>query len=250
MRFLLATLLILTPITSAANSNPDWSLYDQLLADHVQKGIVDGIAINQVNYTAIQSDNRFQKIIKMIADFPAKKLQNQNDKLSFYINAYNIMAINVVISQQPSQSIKDAGSWFKPVWNIKAGYLHGEATTLAEIEHDILRLLGEPRIHFAIVCASVSCPDLRPEAYHATRIEEQLQEQTRDFLLNSDKGVKIIDNKVHYSKIFSWFSKDFGGKDGVISFIQQYKELPENPIISKNLPYNWNLNSSKHSEAN
>lgn len=113
-----------------------------------------------------------------------------------------MLAIKTVLDHWPLQSIRDAGSFFSPVWKKPAGMVAGKVRSLHEIEHDILRAMHEPRIHFAIVCASVSCPDLRPEAYNAAQLDDQLDDQATIFLSRQQKGLRIEANGVQLSKIF------------------------------------------------
>ena len=106
-----------------------------------------------------------------------------------------------------------------------------------------MRKYGDPRIHFAINCASLSCPDLHNEAFIAEKINIQLDNVTYDFLKNDTKGLRLKDGYYFYSKIFKWFSSDFGGRKNVRRFIGNY--LPEVKInnFSGYIEYNWNLNS-------
>ncbi|MGH8557393.1 MAG: DUF547 domain-containing protein [Methylococcales bacterium] len=107
------------------------------------------------------------------------------------MNSYNILAIKMVLDHWPVESIKDAGGLLNPVWNQRAGEIGGEPVTLGQIEHKILRPMGEPRIHFAIVCASVSCPNLYNQPYTAARLNTQLDEQVRGFSGNEEEGMAV-----------------------------------------------------------
>ena len=119
-----------------------------------------------------------------------------------------------------------------------------------EIEHEILRKMDEPRIHVAIVCASVSCPDLRLEAFKADSLNEQLNDQMKMFLQSSEKGMRIDknNNRVYLSSIFKWFEDDFESRGGVLKFISNYvspetaKELSDFRIDVSYLDYNWSVN--------
>ena len=115
--------------------------------------------------------------------------------------------------------------------------------SLDELEHDILRKLGEPRIHFAIVCASVSCPDLRREPYTAALLEVQLEEQVRGFLANEAKGLRLEGRQARVSKIFDWFAEDFSGVGGVAAFIRRYRPLPAAVAVEADLDYDWSVNA-------
>ena len=157
----------------------------------------------------------------------------------------------MVTDHFPIESIKDLGSFFSPVWDKPAGNVAGKERTLNEIEHEILRKMDEPRIHVAIVCASVSCPDLRLEAFKVNSLNEQLDEQMKVFLKSSEKGMKIDNerNRVYLSSIFKWFEDDFKSRGGVLKFIANYvspdveKKLTRSGIKIYYLEYNWAINS-------
>ena len=129
-------------------------------------------------------------------------------------------------------------------WDIKFIRIGKELYDLNNIEHDILRSkFNEPRIHFAIVCASVSCPKLLNEAFEGSRINAQLEAQAIAFI-NDPARNKITPNQAQLSSIFSWFKGDFTKQGTLISFINRYSKvkLHQNAKISS-LDYNWNLNS-------
>lgn len=241
MRFLLLCLVFISPFSFA---NFDWSNYSDLLKQHVSRGEKSGITSNLVNYQEIAKDTRFTQLIEALAAYDTKNLSG-NEKLAFYINAYNILTIKLVSDHQPKKSIKDIGSWFNPVWQKPAGVLAGKMVSLDSIEHKILRKMNDPRIHFAIVCASLSCPDLRTEAYTADRIEQQLDEQAKRFIANNQKGLRIEGKTIYVSKIFDWFSEDFNPSEkpkDVLNYISQYNKEASRFNYYKTLEYNWNLN--------
>ncbi len=222
---------------------PDWDVYGQLLKKHVVLGMLDGTKLTTVNYQAVKTDPLFQQVIRQLSEFPVGRLANQQEQLAFYINAYNIYAIKMVVDHLPVESIKDIGSWISPVWKKDVGKLAGKVVSLDEIEHKILRPMGDPRIHMAIVCASVSCPDLRMEPFTASLLDKQLDEQALSFLNNSTKGLQVKGSRLSASKIFDWFGEDFDKQGGVVAFIRQYRpELPDNAKLVFGLEYNWKLN--------
>ena len=148
----------------------------------------------------------------------------------------------MVLDHWPIDSIKDIGSLISPVWGKFAGDIDGKAVSLDEIENKILRTMGEPRIHFAIVCASVSCPDLRNTPYTSSKLNAQLDEQAQQFLSNTEKGLRIEKDSIHISKIFDWFEKDFKSVGGVEAFIRGYRiDLPKLPL-KDDIDYDWNMN--------
>jgi len=240
---LLFLLLISFLMTASLQAKePDWSDYAALLKQHVATEQRYGVQLNWASYSKIKQDPRWHRIVKQLETFSPKQLANNKEQLSFYINAYNIMAIKMVIDHWPLESIKDVGNMLWPVWKRTVGKIGGKEVTLNEIEHEILRPMGEPRIHFAIVCASISCPDLRKEPYTADTLESQLDEQVIQFFNNAKKGLKQKGNEIHTSKILAWFEEDFGGERGVKQFINNYKPLPKDASIEADLTYDWRVN--------
>lgn len=228
------------PVTAA---EPDWSGYAGLLRDYVRAETREGVRLNWVDYSGLKRDRRFVEALQTVAQFSPAMLANREEKLAFYINAYNLMAVKVVLDHWPLQSIRDAGNLFKPVWKAPAGKVAGQMMSLGEIEHEVLRPMGEARIHMAIVCASISCPDLRPEPYYAATLDTQLDDQTRHFLDNPHKGLIRTDGVLRVSKIFDWFEEDFAAQYGDLrAFFAKYQDLPASASIKPGLPYNWSLN--------
>lgn len=236
--------LLLSPLSGAA-TEPDWGLYQELLASHVHPGVKNGVALKVVDYPALKSSGDLDQVAEQLAAFPPEKLANRQERLAYYINAYNILAMKMVLDHWPLKSIKAVGSLVSPVWKKPAGKLGGKTVTLDELEHRILRPMGEPRIHFAIVCASVSCPDLRVQPYTASRLEAQLENQAKQFLGNPAKGMKVEEGSVRVSQIFEWFKQDFDKLGGVAAFIRRYRQdASEKLQVKANIPYDWSLNAN------
>jgi hypothetical protein len=133
-------------------------------------------------------------------------------------------------------------------WKAKVVTVNGKTLSLDEIEHTILRgIFKDHRVHFAVNCASVGCPNLGETALTGARLDELLDKGGRDFI-NSPRGVKFIDGKVHVSKIFSWFQADFGGSDaGVLEHIRRYatpelRARLEGVTRIDDTFYDWSLN--------
>lgn len=222
---------------------PSVDLYAQLLDKYVKAETHHETTLNWVNYSGLKQDPDFNKLVQAFSRFSPETLEGEKEKLAFYINAYNILAIKTIVDHWPVESIKDVGSFIRPVWKKEAGEIGGKKISLNEIEHKILRPMGEPRIHLAIVCASISCPDIRNEPYTAEKLDNQLDDQARKFLSNSQKGLLIEGNTARVSKIFDWFEDDFNKKFGSVSnFISKYSDLPKDVKLKANLPYNWSVN--------
>lgn len=167
------------------------------------------------------------------------------EKKAFWINAYNILTIDLIIRTQEQESIKNLGSIFSNPWKSHDWTINGRKYTLDEIEHQILRPMGDPRIHMAINCASLSCPDLADTPYIASTLDNQLDIQTKLFLDNDTKGMNnLTGTQVKLSMIFKWFAKDFGGESGSIKLANKYIASPlSSESTIEYFDYNWQLNS-------
>jgi len=228
----------------------DFSTWDGLLKKYVAESTIDGVKLHAVDYQKLGEDLVYRTVVKDLESVSLADLRTKEDKLAFWINVYNVMAVKMVLDHYPVESIKDAGSFFQAVWKKDVGKVGGKTRTLNEIEHEILRKLGEPRIHVAIVCASVSCPDLRKEAYTVKTLDTQLDDQMRKFLANKEKGLRVNreEKRVYLSSIFKWFQEDFDSQGGVISFITPFApdaiqdSLKSGHLRIAYLDYNWDLN--------
>ena len=165
-------------------------------------------------------------------------------QLAFLINAYNGYQLKLVIDNYPIDSIKDVGSFFRSPWDIEFFELFGADASLNLIEHGMIReQFNEPRIHFAVNCASISCPPLQRTAFRADQLDAQLEAATINFL--NDESVNRVDtnsNRLLVSKIFDWYGEDF---DDVTAFIlskMQGVESSNQAFKLDYLDYDWGLN--------
>ncbi len=220
-------------------AHDDW---DILLKKHVSEA-------GNVDYKGFLEDKAlFEDYIqKLSKHHPNDKNWPKADQLAYWINAYNAFTLKLILDKYPVSSIKDLKSgipFVNTVWDIKFINIENSIYDLNNIEHGIIRKqFKDPRIHFAVNCASYSCPRLRAEAFTASRLEEQLEDQAKYFVNNIRKNI-IGENEVNLSKLFLWYAGDFkqDGKD-VVDFINQYSNIN----ISKNanvkyLDYIWTLN--------
>ncbi len=215
------------------------SLYDQLLTQHTAHSTYKNINYIGVDYQAWHNDPNHKKALALlIKEDP--NTYSEDDKKAFWINAYNFLTIDLITREKEQNSIKNLGGIFTSVWKKHQWTINNKNYTLHHIEHNILRLTGDARIHFAINCASVSCPDLRTESYRSKTLNIQLDEQVNKALSNSGKGLKIKNDTVYINKIFNWFDADFKNGD-IKSWLQDYVALPQNATI-RYLDYNWSLN--------
>ena len=164
---------------------------------------------------------------------------SKEDKLAYWMNAYNAMTVDLIIKNLPLKSIKEID---KP-WNQRLWKLGPKWYNLDEIEHKILRKMGDARIHFGINCASFSCPPLLNEAFTSQKVDAQLDGLARNFI-NDPKRNIISEDHVQLSKIFSWFAKDFKTEGSIVNYIAKYSEKTINPKARKTfLDYDWSLNN-------
>jgi Protein of unknown function, DUF547 len=215
-------------------------LFDTLLKKYVDnKG--------NVNYEGFKKDKvLLDNYLDLLSKNPPTTDWTQEDQLAYWINAYNAFTISLVAKHYPIASIKDIKpgiAFINSVWDIKFIKIGNETYDLNNIEHSILRKkFSEPRIHFAINCASYSCPRLRNGAYTAANLEAQLTEAARSFLADTTKN-DITQNFISISKIFDWFTGDFKKKGNLIDFLNLYAPVRINRKAKiEYKEYVWTLN--------
>jgi hypothetical protein len=227
----------------------DWNVWERILAQRVRPATIAGIRLQAIDYPGLRAERaEFDGLVARLAGADPSDLRGPR-QLAFWINAYNLGAVRLVLDNPGVDSITAIGPRPDAVWKANALRIGGRDYSLDQIEHGILRKLDEPRIHFAIVCASVSCPDLRAEAYRADRLEAQLADQTRRFLANPGKGLRFdaAARRLRVTKLFEWFADDFGGPAGVRALIARH--LPESAPADWSgyelvyLDYDWKLNT-------
>ena len=176
--------------------------------------------------------------ILSLSETPPKPLWHKNDLLAYWINAYNALTVQLILDHYPVKSIKD----IPKRWSIPVFTTGEESYSLGDIEHKILRKLDEKRIHFAINCASASCPNLYRSAFRGAKLEYQLETVTRQFFQDRTKN-QFESDRIRLSKILLWFIMDFGFKKEKLAFISKYSPIPIDSDISiRYLPYDWSLN--------
>jgi hypothetical protein len=238
-------LLASAPSAPASAGDVD-DLYSVALLQHTHE--TKDVAGVRVDYPAIAADRFWKAMVSGLA--PPADSAPQAERLAVWINAYNILAIDLVARHWPVASIRDVGSLLRPVWKRPAGRIGGRAYSLDEIEHGILRPLGDPRVHMAIVCASTSCPSLTREPFVAARIDAQLDAAAARIVADPWKGVRVEAQGVRLSKIFDWFAADFAASGGVLAFVRRHAapdlvaaldRLGPDPALSY-FDYDWSVN--------
>ena len=234
--------LIIMLFVSLNYANPvQHGEWDVLVKKHVSKN-------GMVDYQGFLKDKKQLQVYldKLSANKPTSKW-SKNEKMAFWINAYNAFTVKLILDHYPIKSIKDIKRgipFVNSVWDITFIPMGKEKIDLNYIEHSILRKeFKDPRIHAAINCASFSCPLLRNEAYYASRLDEQLNDAMRRFVNDSERN-QLDKSNIKISKIFSWFAGDFKLNGlSVVDYLNKYakKQVQPNAKIDF-LDYQWELN--------
>ena len=196
--------------------------FSALLSEYVKT--IDNGASTQVDYKGLkQNSNRLNQYLNGLAKVEKSTFDrwDKADQLAFLINAYNAYTIDLILTEYPEiDSIRDLGGFFSSPWKKEVAPLLGKTLTLDEIEHELIRGqsqntkgYNEPRIHFAVNCASIGCPALREEAYVGEKLDSQLDAQTQRFLADTSRN-RMDGNTLKLSKIFDWYGVDFENNAG------------------------------------
>ncbi|BAP89023.1 putative uncharacterized protein [Burkholderiales bacterium GJ-E10] len=255
---------LLTAFSNAAHAEVfDPSIWDGLLKRHVV--VLGGGEASRVDYAGMAADrSKLQTFLRETSSISQAKFDtwSRNAQLAFLINVYNAWTVELILTKYPDlKSIKDLGGWLQTPWQKTFIPLLGETRSLDDIEHGLIRGSGrydDPRVHFAVNCASVGCPALRAEAYTPGRLDTQLDDQTRKFL--SDRSRNRIDgDAIEVSPIFKWYREDFEkgwhGWNSLSEFLEQYgSSLGMTPAQENALrygdmsigfmDYDWSLNDT------
>jgi Protein of unknown function, DUF547 len=233
----------------AAGFDQSSALFDQVLKTYVKDARVDYVALKAHPQDLTRYLDQVAAVTK-----PEFKQWNEQQQIAFLLNAYNAYTLQLILDHYPLNSIKDIGHIWSGPWDQPVVKLFGETTTLSTVENKMLRAdYTEPRVHFAMVCASIGCPPLRSEAYVANRLDEQLNDQAKRFMANRSKNRVDAANRIIYlSPIFKWYAEDFQKKAGsVLQFVKPYWPEEERAAVEKlgqdnfeirYTDYNWSLN--------
>lgn len=223
-----------------ADSSSGQQWLNEALKRHVRNGLVD--------YKGMAKDQDFKKYQDWVANAKLEALTNNIGELPFWVNLYNAMAIQGVIENMPVKKVIDVAGFFDKRTHTVAGH----EWTLNHIEKEIIfKKFKEPRLHFVLVCAALSCPALQSEIYTSENFEKKLDAVTHVFINNPEKNYLDRKNKIMYlSQIFHWYQKDFvPASQSILKFVQPYLSkddqtfLQANRVEIKYLDYDWRLNS-------
>lgn len=247
--------------TAQKNLHADWTALLEQTISPINKG-----HSTAVDYSAFKNqESELQAYLDKLSEVSRAGFDawSKEKQLAFLINAYNAWTVELILTKYPDlDSIKDLGGLFSSPWDKEFIPLLGKTVSLNDIEHGLIRgskRYNDPRIHFAVNCASIGCPALREEAYTADKLEQQLTQQTERFLTDSSRNY-FKGKTIYLSSIFKWYGEDFEvgfrGTKSIQSFLALYTDalkLDQQQVLGlKNqdfsvnfLDYDWKLNARK-----
>ncbi|NND82216.1 MAG: DUF547 domain-containing protein [Gammaproteobacteria bacterium] len=261
--FILFAVLVGSPASSAQESfwrasneqnaaDIDHSAWQNLLDKYLQQSDTSGVTL--VDYAALakQAKPELQAYIDQLAaidirDYPRRQ------QFAYWVNLYNALTVKLVADNYPVKSIKKISEGWLPLgpWDDELLSVAGQALTLNDIEHEILRPIWQDhRIHFAVNCASIGCPNLQAQAFTASNTEALLESAAREYLA-SPRGWSLTGNKLRLSKIFDWYQQDFGNNEAqMLATISQYLSEGARDQLADfdgriSYHYDWSLNDAK-----
>jgi len=245
-----------TAADPASTATIDHSAWDRFLDRHLRTS-PDGI--NRVAYGRVGDRDR-RALQGYIAGLSALRISDysRREQFAYWINLYNAITVAVVLDHYPVATIRNidipSGRFSNGPWRRKLLRVEGEALSLDDIEHRILRpIWKDPRIHFAVNCASLGCPNLLGAAFTADRMEDMLDEATRGYV-NHPRGAQMAGGKLYLSTLFKWYGADFGNEAAIVKFVRRHAE----PSLADSLGdigrfsdggYDWSLNDCITAES-
>lgn len=236
------------PHDANSTTEVDHSVWQGILDRYLEAGD-EGVNLFAYGSVSEGDRERLQVYLDSLAAIDPRSLQ-RGEQFAYWVNLYNALTVAVVLDHYPVKSIRriKGGLLRLGPWNEEVYELQGETLTLNDIEHRILRpIFRDPRIHYAVNCASIGCPDLAARAYTARELDEQLDAAARAFI-NHPRGVSLVDNKLRLSSIYDWYGGDFGdGQDDLLAHLQQYAEPDLAAALAQyegriRFDYDWQLN--------
>lgn len=236
------------PSDEAATEAIDHSVWNRIVGTYLRQGD-KGLAV--FDYAAVSKDDR-----AALKDYVAALEQvtvtahARDAQMAYWINLYNALTVDVILDHYPVASIRDikSGLFSSGPWSGELVMVEGHQLSLDDIEHEILRpIWGDKRIHYAVNCASVGCPNLAPEAYTSDNLERLLEKGAHDYI-NSPRGVRFEEGRLIASNIYSWYADDFGTEEDLLAHFRKYAETDLQARLEGvreiyDYDYDWTLNA-------
>nr|WP_306671012.1 DUF547 domain-containing protein [Endozoicomonas sp. SESOKO1] len=235
-------------------NNPDSS---EVIHHHLWQEILDSYLVlrpdgNRFRYQSVNQEDR-DKLNKYIMDMSSldPRTYSEAEQKAYWINLYNALTVDLVLEHYPVKSITKIGPWYRfGPWDMEITRVAGQELTLNDIEHRILRpLWDDSRIHYAVNCASLGCPDLSATVFTAANTEQMLDELARRFI-RQEKGMSWVDGRLTLSRIYEWYEQDFVDQEGVVLHLRQFASRKDARRLKKytgtiQYQYDWGLNELK-----
>jgi hypothetical protein len=226
----------------------DHRVWDALLQRYVNPS-ADGV--NRVDYAALRQNDR-ETLRRYLDGMQAINITQypRDEQFAYWVNLYNAATVDVIIENYPLGSIRDIGLIGQGPWKDKVLTVAGKRLSLDDIEHGILRpIWKDVRIHYAVNCASIGCPNLAPRAYTGANLEAMLEEAATGYV-NHPRGFARIEGKLVASSIYDWYSSDWGEQSDVLQHARQYATPETREVLGQasaidGFDYNWSLNEQK-----
>ncbi len=259
-----AVLLLASSLATAAPKSEYWAFWDKsnsastVVVDHapwqaiINKYLVSRAEGNGFRYAQVSAADRkkLKDYLATLASIDPRTL-NKAEQKAYWINLYNALTVNLILDNYPVKSITDIGPWYSfGPWDMKITRVAGQDLTLNDIEHRILRpLWQDERIHYAVNCASIGCPDLSEQVFTAENTDAMLNMLARRFV-QQQKGLSLAGGRLTTSRIYEWYQTDFTnqGNKGIVTYLRSIAP----PILARQLgqyngpvqyQYNWALNA-------
>ena len=238
----------------ASRQKIDHNVWDGFLKKYLVAPYPSGI--NRVRYQAVGDEDRkaLKGYLQMLQSLPISNY-NRTEQKAYWINLYNALTVELIISRYPVASIRDInispGLFVRGPWGAKLLTIEGEKLSLDDIEHRILRpIWKDNRVHYAVNCASLGCPNLQPASYTGDNMESLLEKGAREYV-NHPRGVAVKSGKLVVSSIYVWFQEDFGGSaEGLMEHWRKYANGTLTEALTSysgglDHDYDWRLNGEE-----
>lgn len=260
--FAAAALCLMTPacVPSAEIADPEWerfgtaaqpidhTVWDALLVRYVQES-PDGI--NRVDYAALKA-NDAATLKRYLASMQAIDITQfpRDEQFAYWVNLYNAATVDAIVANYPLNSIRDIGPLDLGPWKDKVLKVNGKELSLDDIEHGILRpIWKDVRVHYAVNCASLGCPNLAAKAFTGAQLEQMLEAAASDFI-NHQRGFARKGGRLVGSSIYDWYGSDWGNQDNILDHARKYANGKTLLLLASSskideFEYDWTLNSTK-----
>lgn len=236
---------------ATAKVSPDYGVWNRFLQRYLAISAANGV--NLVRYADVTADDRkaLEDWLKQMQTLDPRDL-SRDAQMAWWINLYNAITVDLILAHPGIDSIRDisSGLFSRGPWDMEVATVRGQPLSLNDIEHRILRpLFGDPRVHFAVNCASMGCPNLAGRAYDAAHLEAMLDDGARTYI-NHPRGLHFEDGVLHLSSIFDWYRGDFpAGEAAFMRWLAGYARTPLAGQIrsyrgSIEYAYDWSLNAA------